>query len=410
MTGRFWLPDGEPVPWFWTFPNASEYADSRFPCERGRAGRCASCHMHWNGHFETLGFPKFNLHRPTYSLADLALLRPGRRTKIVFHGDSTLLEMYELALCHAARTPGVTYLPDSNKRVKFGTQAFKVTYSKSISHIEQKEFAVRDPRDGSNTTRLNLFYARSDHVMSRRDVLHALCAEADVLVVNWGVHYDMAAARSRDEYASEVEAGLGAMEACATQNQTTLVKLAHASQNFVESDYGWFTWGSKSCGPIRGSIQDADRWTELLRGRVLPRLASWLELVPTPWADESEAMCPLPASKRALHWVPYFDVSAGWWDFHKARVSHIVDCTHRMMVPEWGPPLWDALFLARLKDQSSAADCRQARLPPSLLREGPNASIDKHHAEKFRRVVFEANFVDAKHDLFSALQTLAAAN
>jgi len=83
---------------------------------------------------------------------------------------------------------------------------------------------------------------------------------------------------------------------------------------------------------MRAPIEEADKWTGLLRSQVMPNV-TWMELVPTPWANEELARC--PSTKRALHWIPYFDVSAAWWDLHKARVSHIVDCTHRMMVADW---------------------------------------------------------------------------
>jgi len=402
MTDRFWLAPNKSVPWFWTFPTPAEYEQSHFPCERGKARRCTSCFMHWSAHHETLGFPRFNLHgRRPYSLADLALLRPGKTTKIVFHGDSTLLEMYDLAVCSMGRTPGVTHVPSLNKRVKFGTSAFKVTYSKSISHIEQKVFAV-DDATGDNSTRLNLFFARGDHVMPRKDILDLLCSEADVLVVNWGAHYDMKASWERASYISEVAGALDALRECATTKKTTLVKMAHAAQNFHDTPYGWFTWGSTGCGPMTGAVEDADLWTRLIRDHVMPNVSAWLELVPTPWANEARAACPMPAGRRALHWVPYFDVSAAWWDFHRARVSRVVDCTHRMMVPDWGPPLWDALFLALFRDLS--ASCEQP-WPRAVRPEGPSLA-DPEHADKFARMDFSANFVPAT-DIFSALQRMA---
>jgi len=64
--------------------------------------------------------------------------------------------------------------------------------------------------------------------------------------------------------------------------------------------------------------------------------------------------------------------------------------------------MWDALFLAVLKDISN--DCND-ELPPILLREGPSERFPDH-AEKYSRVTFTSEFVSAS-DIFSALQLVA---
>jgi len=396
-------------PFYWSFDNASDTPRfaREFPCEEGCDNvECAVAdrlkRTHCRNQCGSLAVvddcqsscapanascaprpcvrphPRFHFipERPAYSLAHAAALFGKPAVRILFLGDSTMKEIFQLARCHLGRCEGVTASPVTHF-MRFPTRISRVRDKSAAMALAYTAAYSLQPSHGSPAVRVDVAYIQNRYVAADdAEMLRMLCEEADLLLINWALWYPGAGAY----YASVMRPALAVLAACARDNGTVVVYANHPAQHFA-SPSGRFppaAAGDKRCVPLADAAEDQDVWTRVLGQTVAPQLN--LTLVPSAWEDVATASCPTAialaattaSSAARLHWVPYLDATQALHRFHKPKAG---DCTHLLSLPEFGAPLFDGAFLAVLFETSLRARAC-ARQPPAAMFQPMTARSD----------------------------------
>lgn len=269
----------------------------------------------------------------------LALLPNG--TRVTVHGDSVGWQLAEMFLCNFLRFGGRLDPEESFPRRK-------VFWRTGWAVLERRNAYVADKLIVIN---LVLEYVTDAEAYTVQE----LCAVSDVLLFNYGVHWNSPADMERELFPPLVRA---LREHCAN---TTLVFRGTNTQHFhrsagvysakppadeqqwaldtwnlTEDKYGWDV-GCVALQFSKSYAQEFD-WRDRLARRLFAE--GGFDVALPPW-DATHT--PLRGSARpTMHFVPYGELTADLWDMHNA------ECTHICSSPLVAAPIWDALYLALL--------------------------------------------------------------
>ena len=349
MTARFWVPTNVARRWTWTIHPKEEFPLWMFPTER--SGKCRPVNIDLELHgllrlqFESNDGRKVTVGRSLVQTARLAhaakaTKRPNRFVVFAM-GDSTMEHAFDGMACSLARSRDVTLNASRTVAVSFHGHHFHPR-----RHQHPAFFKVVEGTTQTDELTVRLLLVRHDKIPGERETILDMCDEADVLLVNWGLHYE--ANRMKDFTRMLQSGALGWLRECASARNTTVVYVSALRQHFPppSTNGRWPGHGvvyppNATCAHVALPVEQTD-----VQSLVLRRLVSesgW-ELAPIPLMDDfvtqgSAEECSLQATsgvrgaatkKQRLHYLPWADLSANLEDFHKARVSHVFDCTHHI--------------------------------------------------------------------------------
>lgn len=187
-----------------------------------------------------------------------------------------------------------------------------------------------------------------------------------------------------------------------TNGATTLFYANHPAQHFYgRHPKGWYSATSNAlmdtCLPTPKNLQkdeDFDGWTSVLRNLSDYNPQNTVKLFPPPWSKEELAYCPSLSDPTKLksnfiYWLPYQSLTKDFHAYHKMPG----DCTHLISIPQFGTPLWDAMYWAVVRNNRlKTGKCEPKQLIPkysSLLQfrksnETLNGEVNDNFEDLFR--------------------------
>ena len=301
-----------------------------------------------------------------WGVVDAARAVQAPRVVFVFVGDSVLEQTFDAAVCQAGRTAGVAMAGPR----RTATLSNADIPGKPITHVTTQDFRFAIAEQV--TTHVLLRFIRNDKfLVDHPHIVHRICAEADALLFNHGLHLNRnlrAFARGMRSFVTQLS------EACSAK--TTLVYVSPLAQHFNRSGGAWDHDpnqrgpGHDACVPLDAGTPDV--YASVIRTSVLPESGAFPELLSTVAHDDDEPCAGTPATlaTRRLHWIPFFQATIPLFDVHKARVSRMLDCTHVVRgLTRVFDVVFDGLFVAVARDRATGESC-----PAPLSKEPRDAS------------------------------------
>jgi hypothetical protein len=346
-------------PWRWSDASANDFTALELSslgeqCEVSRCclGRLSSGgETSWRPNRSRCGsanyFRRFELRawpRRLFSVVDaLALLPNG--TRVTVHGDSVGWQIAEMFLCNFLRFGGRLDPEDTFPRRKVQWRTGWAVLERRTAYVANKVIVIN----------LVLEYRTDIEAYTVQE----LCAISDVLLFNFGMHWNSPSEMESDLFPSLIRV---LQQNC---TNTTLVFRGTNSQHFYRSggfystkpaddETKWVldTWNLTTdkyawdigCTALqfRKSYAQEFDWRDRMARRLFA--AAGFEVALPPWAASHTPV--RNASRQTLHFVPYGEITAELWDMHNS------ECTHICSSPLVAAPIWDALYLALLPSGS----------------------------------------------------------